>query len=315
KPSGFIEDLDSLPEPAWDLVSLSDYAKLPPMNGMLRHTPYATIVSSRGCPFGCTYCHRTMGRGFRSRSPQSVLREIENLVSVHKAREIHFIDDCFNLDLHRAKEICRAIIASGLKISIAFPNAIKGDMVDRELVALLKQAGCYSVTLAVENVSPRMREVMNKSLDLKKLRTAVNLFDKAEILTTVYFIYGFPGETEDDLKLNQDFALKLKSDTTTFFRFIPYPGCELFDRFYHDLKISSIPSREFHFFTESGCFNRSRIPAETLASFRRKFYRSYFSDPKRLLRIARKLPKTLPMLMRLPREALELVLRAFGPGN
>ncbi|MDD2717719.1 MAG: radical SAM protein [Candidatus Wallbacteria bacterium] len=311
QPVKLLEDLDAVHFPKWDLIDFREYSKIPGMNSILRQSPYATVSTSRGCPFSCTYCHKTMGKQFRPRSPESVRDEIEQLVRRFGVREIHFIDDCFNLDLERAKKICRLIIDSKFRIGIAFPNAVKADLLDEELIVLLKKAGCYSVTIAIESITPEIVRLMDKKLDLGKARQNISLLDRHGLFTSAYFIYGFPGETGKSLWKNAVFANRLKIETVSFFRFIPYPGTKISADFFSDLDFSGIPSSQFHFFTESGRFNRSRLSATWLSGFRSAAYFLFYTNPVRIWRVLRKIPRTWTMFSRLPLDIWELVSRIW----
>jgi radical SAM superfamily enzyme YgiQ (UPF0313 family) len=124
-----IEDIDSIPFPAWDLLDMDTY-----FNSAYRHAvtplPFShrvlPIFTTRGCPFGCIYCHNIFGKRIRLRSAECVIREIELLVNKYAPGEIEIVDDIFNYDLARAKRICDGIIKRGLKINLSFPNGLRG---------------------------------------------------------------------------------------------------------------------------------------------------------------------------------------------
>ncbi|MDD5092218.1 MAG: radical SAM protein [Candidatus Wallbacteria bacterium] len=312
-PESFITDLDSLAFPQWSLLDLPAYSKVGAMNGVLKYEPYATVVSSRGCPFDCSYCHKTMGRVFRPRSPQSVVSEIMALVRQHGVREIHFIDDCFNLDPERAKEICRLIIASGIEISIAFPNAVKGDLLDEELIVLLKKAGCFSMTVAVESASAKIRSLMNKRLDLRRLEQNTRILDRLNIYTTAYFIFGLPGESEKQMTASRKFACRLPIDSIAFFRFIPFPGTAIRDRFFSHINYTGIPSRSFEYFSASEDFNLSRVSTKSLKRFSYLTYLHFYFSIRRIAGLWRKYPKTWRTLKAFPMEIVEFIHRFVHP--
>lgn len=152
-----IENLDSIPFPAWDLVDFKKYSSVSSMNAYCAARPWAIIFTSRGCPFRCAYCHKIFGKRTRFRSPENVIAEIELLTQKYGVKEIQIVDDFFNVDLNRAKTICDLIIDKKIKIKIAFPNALRGDMMDRELIHKLREAGCYAIAYAVETASPEFK--------------------------------------------------------------------------------------------------------------------------------------------------------------
>ena len=135
-----IKNLDNIPFPAFQFYELEKYIdkKFP-------------IVTSRGCPYGCTYCsiRLTMGRGFRARSPENVVGELEHWNKTLGYDYFGFNDDCFSLDIERAKKICDLIIERGLKIKWEIRNGIRVDRVDEELLKKMKQAGCFYISFGV----------------------------------------------------------------------------------------------------------------------------------------------------------------------
>ncbi|MDD2717720.1 MAG: radical SAM protein [Candidatus Wallbacteria bacterium] len=310
-PVSMIPDIETIPFPKWDLLDFKAYSGAPTMNGTTKFWPYCTVSTSRGCPFSCSYCHHTMGRQFRARSPESVRDEIDRLVTGFGIREIHFIDDCFNLDLERAKKICRLIIESKFRIGIAFPNALKGDYLDEELIFLLKKAGCWSVTVAVENISPRIVKMMDKKLDLSRLRKNVRLLNKYGIYTTAYFMYGFPEETLEERRLNGEFADCLEIESLIQFRYIPFPNTRIKSEFYQDLDLRKISSRNFVYTVKNPGFNKTCMSEQEIDGSVRSNYLSFYSNPRRLLRIMRKYPKKY-LLKHLPTELGDLIKLVFS---
>jgi anaerobic magnesium-protoporphyrin IX monomethyl ester cyclase len=161
-PREHVADLDSIPLPAWDLIDFKRYAVNISMNAYCHSPPVAILFTSRACPYQCNYCHSIFGKKVRYRSVANVMAEIELLTKTYGVRELHIVDDIFNLDLDRAKRICDEIVARGIQVKIAFPNGLRGDRMDRELIHKLKSAGCYSITYAVETASPRLQKLMKK---------------------------------------------------------------------------------------------------------------------------------------------------------
>ena len=119
---------------------------------------FATLFSSRACPWRCTYCHNSYGKAFRERSADHVLAEIDYLVEEHGVRELVFMDDIFNFRPERAKEIARGLIERDYGLKLTFPNGFRGDILDEELVVLLKRAGMYRCMVAVESAVPRIQK-------------------------------------------------------------------------------------------------------------------------------------------------------------
>ncbi|OGS12599.1 MAG: hypothetical protein A2234_08920 [Elusimicrobia bacterium RIFOXYA2_FULL_58_8] len=224
-----IEELDSLPLPAWDLVDFTRYNKVASMNGYCHSKPWAVILTSRGCPFHCAYCHDIFGKKARLRSPENVLAEIELLTGTYGVKEIHIVDDIFNIDLARAKRICDLIVERNIKITIAFPNALRIDIMDRELLQKLKMAGCYVVTYAIETASPRIQKLLGKNVDLDKALQVIKWTHEENIITHGFFMIGFPGETRAEMALTGKWALESELWLPIFFMAVVYPRTRLLE--------------------------------------------------------------------------------------
>ena len=142
-PGAIVEDVAALPWPAYDLVEMEAYfsqlhTHLSPQQA---HARYAPVFTSRGCPYRCIYCHSIFGKKWRARSPESVVGEMKTLVERFGIKEFEIIDDAFNLDRRRVLEICDLIEKEGLEVSLAFPNGLRTDVLDDEVIHALRRAG------------------------------------------------------------------------------------------------------------------------------------------------------------------------------
>ena len=212
----YIEDLDSLPFPERDSF-LNDTKFLE-----LGH-----VLTGRGCPFSCSYCAspRIWHNKVRFRSSDNVLEELEYLKEHYHSSLIHFADDTFTLNKERAKEICRKIIDKNLGINWICDTRV--DCVDRELVVLMKEAGCIRIKIGVESGSDRILEKVNKRITTAKVREAVTMIKEVGLPLTVYLMVGFPGETNEDLRQTIDFGKELKADYYSLSILAPYYGTEI----------------------------------------------------------------------------------------
>jgi len=218
-----IQDLDSLPFPAYDLMPLDKYTVL---GRKLEHFP---IISSRGCPFGCRYCSSSlfMGRKFRARSAKNVVDEVEWLVNEFKAQYVAFSDDTFTLNRKRVEEICREIINRGIEVEWSCSSRV--DTINRSLLEKMKRAGCSAIYYGVESASPAILRYYRKKINLDKVKRAVKLTKDLGIITICSFIIGSPYETKEDMKATLKFALKLDPDYAQFSILTPYPGTEIYE--------------------------------------------------------------------------------------
>jgi len=228
QPRDFIFDLDSLPFPDYSEVDLDQFS-----NRFLNFTakissPHANIMTSRGCPYRCAYCHNVLGKKFRARSPENILEEIRFIYDQYGITDFQVIDDIFNLDMNRAKKICDLIIKSEMNLTFAFPNAIRADRVDEELVDKMTEAGTKFTSIAIETASPRIQKLINKNLNLEKASLAIDLFAKAGVVTRGFFMLGFPTETENEVIETINYAINSNLCGATFFTVVYYPGTPLF---------------------------------------------------------------------------------------
>ncbi len=237
-------DLDDLPFPAWRHVALREYAKFPNWNGTPREEACAPIVSSRGCPYHCSFCHSIFGKRTRMRSAQNVFAEMTRLADEFGIREFHFLDDIFNLDVERASTVCRLIIDSGRKFSLAFPNGLRPDIMTKELVGLLRAAGTYRVQFGFESFSPRLQKETKKHLDIEKALDAIRWTSESGIITGAYFMFGFPTQTREDALDTIEKAAASPLDVAYFFKATPYPGSGFFDALSHDGGVGGAPNAE-----------------------------------------------------------------------
>ncbi len=226
-----IEDVGSLPFPAWDLVPFDLYARRQNMNVSLRASRYAPIFTSRGCPYRCNYCHDLFGKGFRWRGVDSVMEEIELLTERYGVREFQIIDDIYNLHKPRMREIARRVIARYGKRSLyfCFPNGVRSDIIDVADLPLLRDMGVYDMSIAVETVSPRLQKLIDKNLDIPKVRRVIDAAARAGISTKGFFMLGFPTETLAEMEATVQFAVDSKLTMAHFFFVVPQKGTPLYD--------------------------------------------------------------------------------------
>ncbi len=290
------QDLDRL-SIAWDLIGpekyFSSWARTSE-NTLRKSSRMLSVFTSRGCPFRCIFCHNIFGRKFRARTPENVVQEIRYLVEKYKVREFEMVDDSFNLDLERAKEIMRIIADLDVKLHFAFPNGLRADRMDGELLDLLKKAGTYRIDYAVESASPRIQEMMQKRLDLERTAEVIAETSGRRIMTTGFFILGFPGETREEMEATVEWALRSKLHIASFFYLNPFPGTPL---------VESNPEvaarvRDLEFLDYSTIsINLSAVPDEVMTSIRKAAYRRFYFSPSRIGRNLRDAPKNLRTLI------------------
>lgn len=285
-----IEDLDVIPFPAWDLIELDEYfygKRRSLENPVQTHKRAVSIFSSRGCPYGCIYCHHIFGKKFRARSPQNVILEIKHLIRVYNIKEIEFLDDTFNFDKERAKKICDLIVHENINLPICFSNGMQTDCMDEELIVKLKQAGTYRINYGIESAAPRIQKIMGKGLNLPHAKNIIEETVRRKILCGAFFMLGFPSETEEEVQKTIDFAVKSKLHTAVFAIATPFPGTKLFN-----LAEEKGLNADISFSTVGKVsVNMSAIQNERLENLRIIAYRKFYFNPLRWWRIFIRVPR------------------------
>lgn len=227
-----IQDLDTLPLPARDLVDMESYFETAvPFSRTFKHRRNTTMISSRGCVAPCVFCSSVVfwGKTYRGREPEKVLDEIEHLIGKYGVREIQFIDDNLTFDMDRARKLFQGMIDRRLNISWNTPNGIAIWRLDEPMLELMKESGCYELTLAFESGDQKvMDEIVKKPLDLVKAKRLTKKMQDMGLLTHSFFIVGFPGETMEQINNTFNFAREMDLDSAYFFIANPLPGTELY---------------------------------------------------------------------------------------
>ena len=228
----FIEDLDTLPFPAWHLMHVEGYFGLPLSHGKRRHVRFFSIMTSRGCPARCVFCtaHNVWGRKFRKRSPENVVREIEALKKNYGVEELLIEDDNFTFDIGRAEEICDRILREGLPMAFDTPNGVAAFRLTPELITKMQRAGFFKINLAVESGNQQaLLKVIKKPLRLDHVARLIAHCHSIGMECGLFFIIGIPGTTLREMWDNYRFARRMKVFDPFISIATPYPGSELYD--------------------------------------------------------------------------------------
>lgn len=212
---GMVKDLDSLPMPARDLLPFDIYINSG-ASGRGKKKFGVSIHTSRGCPYDCAFCsvHSVFKKGYRARSAENVWLEIKEVMDKYNIYHFEFEDDNLTLTKDRATKLfCKMADWNNgheKKLTFITPNGIRIDTLDKEMLLLMKEAGCQRISLAMEHGDEEMLKLMNKKLNLEKVKEVVRNCKEAGIEVLVYFIIGFPGETSARWKNGIKFAKRLK---------------------------------------------------------------------------------------------------------
>jgi len=220
-PRPFIQDLDDLPIPLHELLPLQKY-RMPMIKG-----PFTFMVTSRGCPAGCTYCikHVSYQFGARLRSPKLILEEMWKLKELG-INNIHMYADLFTVSRDQVMEMCERMIAE--KINIRWTSNSRVDYVDEEMLRMMGKAGNYLISWGIESGNEQILKHAHKGAYPDKAERALRWAKAAGIKNWGYFIVGLPGETVETIRQTIDFAKRLPLDIALFHVAAPYPGTPFF---------------------------------------------------------------------------------------
>lgn len=281
-PSIFIENLDQLGLPSWDLIRPDTYP-VAPHGGFFKNYPIAPIVISRGCPFSCTYCAGPVisGRKIRYRSVGKVIEEIKILYHQYGIREIHIEDDNFTFDHNWVKVFCRQLKENNLKITWTCPNGVRLDTLTEELLKSMKEAGLYFISVGIESGSDEILKDMRKRLTRDLIREKIQLIRKCGLEVAGFFIIGYPTETRENILETINFAIELDLKRAGFFLFKPLPGVEITDELikkgeWRDIKINDAVK----FILAEAVYAPPGLTLDELKKLRRKALLRFYLRPK-----------------------------------
>jgi len=266
----FIRNIDEIPFPSRDLLPMDRYHAY--------GVRYATVITSRGCPFRCCFCvsSRLFGGCWRARSPENVLEEIKIIYDEYKTRNIEFMDDTFTLNQKRAEKICEGIIREGL--DIAWGASSRVDTITRRLAEKMRKAGCWILFLGIESASQKILDWIGKKITIEQIRKAVKTIKRAGIEVLGSFIIGFPGETVNSVRQTISFAKKLDLDYAEFSILTPYPGTPIYE---YAEKNDLLLTKDWSKYTAlEPVMKIKNITAKQLKSLLQKAYVSFYLRPK-----------------------------------
>ncbi len=274
-----ISDLDKLPQPAWDLIKPQEYP--PAQHGaFFKRFPIAPIITTRGCPFECVFCSAPLlsGKKIRKRNPKMVMKEIELLYNKFGVREIHIVDDNFTLDKNHAISILKEIVASRLPITLAFPNGIRLNTLDEELLDLMKKSGVYLISVGIESGSDRTLKRMNKRLNIEIIREKVKLIQSKGIDLAAFFIIGFPDETLRDIRETIRFSLDIPLLRANYFTFLPLPMTPIYNKLQQKGELKHIDSSNLLF--ECAPYAPKTLTHKKLRNLQRESFARFYLRPR-----------------------------------
>jgi len=275
-----IQDLDSIPFPARHLFKNQKYT----YPDALRF-PAFPIITSRGCPGNCTFCTAKFmhGKRFRNRSAENILDEVELLIKEYGAREIHIWDDNFITNRKRVFEFRDGIIERNIKVLFSFPNGIRADFINHEILQALKDMGTYSIAIGVESGNQRILDSIQKGIRLEQIETAFKLAKEINLETWGFFLIGLPEEDAKTIGETVNFAIKLDPDIAKFHILKPFPKSIV----YEQLKSKGliIDENYIHYGIHTNPVHRlPTVSQDELLEWQQKAYRRFYMRPSKMLK-------------------------------
>jgi len=305
-----IPDLDGLPWPAYHLFKMDRYTNLQPATDNVDGARSFSIMTSRGCPYRCTFCSQSiMPIKWRSRSPENVLEEWRHLVVELGAEEIGVLDDSANIRVKRLEELAGLLIENKLNhVPWIFVNGIRANLASKELLGMLKAAGLKRTAFGVESGDPDILKSVDKKVDLDTIREAFKNAKAVNLETIGFFIIGLPGETRETMQRTIDFAIELDPLIANFSMMTPYPGTQVYEIVQKQGRLLIEDWEDYVFFEQQARYEMGEMTAELVEEMYRKAYRQFYLRPSPILRRM----KTTDFWLNLPRN-MRIASRTFIP--
>ena len=216
-------ELDALPYPAFD-----DYY------GENREAPrpkdaYYAMFTSRGCPSNCAFCMRVLGRQVRRRSAESIVAEMEYAIERWGAHVFDFADEIFLFDTPETRRLLQMFIDRGLADRVAWSAETRANLVNPDIIALAKRAGCRCICMGVESGDDEILKGVNKGITVEQVRRAVKIIHDAHIAVGTFYILGHPNETRETVRKTVNLAVELNTHAISMGIMVPYPGTRIFE--------------------------------------------------------------------------------------
>lgn len=271
-------DLDTLPFPSYEKLEGFPSAYKAPLFNYPR-APGSSCITSRGCPYACSYCDRSVfGRSFRYNSAEYMYEHVNYLNDRFGVKHIIFYDDQFTFKRERVIDFAKMMINRPRRIS--FNCVARAEHIDYELLLMLKEAGCWMISLGIETGDENLLARHRQNANLSMLSEKIHLIKKAGIRTKGLFMIGLPGETEEGIRKSMEFVISNPIDELNVAKFTPFPGSPIYEK-----------AHELGEFNEDwelmDCMNFLFIPEgmtkERLEELFKLFYRKHFMRPEILL--------------------------------
>ncbi|MFC1517950.1 B12-binding domain-containing radical SAM protein [Candidatus Margulisiibacteriota bacterium] len=282
-PRKHLLNLDLLPKPAFHLVNnISRY-----INPVTSKRTFP-MMTTRGCPYSCTFCaaNNIHGRATRSRTIKNILEEIKWLINDHQASAIHFLDDNFISSKQRFLSFYNAIIKENINIAFEFANGIRLDSVDQEILGKMKAMGFNSVGFGLESIDKKTLKEIKKGLylDRSEIKKLVETAKKQGLETWLFFMLGFPNDSEQTMLDMIDFSIKTDPHYIKFEILKPFPGTEIHEQMHSAGLIDNYDYNKYgvhHYVVHHSKY----LGPKNIMCWQKRSYRAFYLRPIKLWHI------------------------------
>ena len=269
--------------PDWELLQPGKYPHKP-QGAVTKNKPVAPIMTSRGCPYQCTFCAspKLSMRKIRYREPIDVVREMLHLITYHGIKEFNITDDNFTANKRHAMKLCEYMIKFGLDVSWSCENGIRADRIDEELLEAMKAAGCYRVAFGIESPNDSILAKAKKKERVHDIEKGIDLAVKAGLDVRGWFIFGLPGETQETINKTISWAYESKLSEAQFMILDVIPGSELWDTLDFKPNWNKQSFRTPEYIPEG-------LKADDIIKAQKRAMRKFYSKPDRFIKTISKI--------------------------
>lgn len=273
-------DINNLPFPAWELFDLKKYRFFSlDYNKILSGAENFFILTSRGCPFECSFCSHSLGYKIRTRSVNSVIDETEYLIKKYNPIRIDFLADNFTLDKIFIEQLCSIIIKKGINRQLNWGFQTRIDTIDSEIINMVSKAGCNHISMGLESGSQEILNYIKKGYMLEEALKTIKMIKKSGIRIMSNFMIGLPRETKKTINETINFALKSNVDFASFSIYTPFPGTPLLADIEKNPNYKIISTDWNQYRTQGGTYllqHENLSKKDLLRSHRKAYLRFYF---------------------------------------
>lgn len=301
-PRLFMEDLDALKFPAYELMPIEKYAGFYKVLMIPRRT--VPISTGRGCPHKCIFCYKATGDKYRVRSVGSVMAEVRRDIREYHIREFVVTDESFLARKDRVRGFCEAILNEGIQKKVSWICQSRVDHADPETLGLMKRAGCRVISYGIEAGNADVLKTIKKGITAEQALNAIGWAKKAGILTDTNFIIGHPGETRETIRETVELSIRLDAHLASYALLVPFPGTEVARMAKMGEGGLKQISEDYSQFGKQvgGALELEGIPRAELERFQRRAYMRFFLRPSKFLNLFRVV--SLRMLFHMAAHAL-----------